>query len=395
MKALEEEWRQILEETVARDEAAGVSLLCVQNGREVCHLTSGWADRERRLPVKEDTIFRLYSMTKPVTAVAAMMLAERGALEPDAPLAEYLPDFAGAQVWNGAALEKPRRPVLVRDLLFMTSGLSYGDSDTATETQTRALLAKAEQSLETERPVTTAEFAREAAEIPLLFQPGTSWKYGISADILGAAIERAAGMRFGEFLRREIFEPLGMEDTGFFVPAKKQGRLARAYERTAAGNAPYTGSFLGVRNAMDREAAFESGGAGLVSTARDYARFAQLLLGEGSAYGVRLLQPETVRLMRAGRLGEAPQAAFESWFGDGGYRYGYLMRTLEEPARSGRAGLREEYGWDGWLGCVFWNCPRENMTLLIMQQQLGGGDLVQRVKEALVRCQGEIGRREA
>ena len=388
MKTLEEEWRFILKEAVEKEETAGISLLFLKEGKEVCFIGEGYADREKKIKVDRGTIFRLYSMTKPVTAAAAMILAEDGELELDAPVGEYLPSFRNSGVWCGNITEPAARPILISDLLTMTSGLSYGDDDTVTELATRKLLAEAEASLELENPMTTLEFAERAGEIPLLFHPGTSWKYGISADILGAVIEKASGRTFGEFLEERLFAPLGMKDTGFFVPQEKRSRLAKAYDRTEDKILfPYEGSFLGIRNHMDRPAAYESGGAGLVSTAEDYAKFARMLLDRGSLGETRILKPESVEQM--GKVGLTPQhrAAFEKWFGQRGYDYGWLMRVLREPSMAVTPGLKGEYCWDGWLGCCFLNYPREKMTLLIMQQQKNGGDAVSRIKEALVRHQ--------
>lgn len=386
MSELTEEWSGILKEAVNKGEVGGASLLFLRDGKEVCWLGEGYADRENKITIARDTISRLYSMTKPVTAAAAMILVESGELELDAPVGEYLPGFKNSRVWYGDHSEPADRPILISDLLTMTSGLTYGDNDTVTELATRKLLAEAEERLGGDNPMTTLEFAERAGEIPLLFQPGASWKYGISADILGAVMENAVHKTFGEFLEERIFVPLGMKDTGFFVPEEKQRRLAKAYERRGDNSlVPYEGSFLGIRNHMDRPASYESGGAGLVSTIEDYALFAGMLLGNGSCNGIRILKPESVaRMMRVG-LTKPQRAAFESWFGQKGYDYGWLMRVLKEPSMAVSPGLRGEYCWDGWLGCSFFNYPQEKMSLLIMQQQLNGGDVTGKVKRALVR----------
>ena len=386
MSKLTEEWSDILKEAVHRQEVGGVSLLFLKDGKEICWLGEGYADRENKITIARNTISRLYSMTKPVTAAAAMLLAESGELELDTPVGEYLPGFKNSRVWCGDHSEPAYRPILISDLLTMTSGLTYGDDDTVTELATRKLLAEAEERLKGDNPMTTLEFAERAGEIPLLFQPGTSWKYGISADILGAVIEKAAHKTFGEFLEEKIFAPLGMKDTGFFVPEEKQRRLAKAYERMEDNClVPYEGSFLGIRNRMARPAAYDAGGAGLVSTIEDYALFAGMLLEKGSGNGTRILKPESVEQMMTVGLTQPQQAAFERWFGQKGFDYGWLMRVLKEPSMAASPGLRGEYCWDGWLGCCFFNYPREKMTLLIMQQQKNGGDVVGKVKRALVR----------
>lgn len=385
MVELAEEWRSIIEGAVRREEVGGVSLLFIKDGKEICWLGGGYADRENKREIKRDTIFRLYSMTKPVTAVAAMILAEDGTLDLKQPVGDFLPAFRDSQVWCGDHGEPADRPIRIEDLLMMTSGLTYGDNDTVPELAARKLLGEAEESLKDERPMTTLEFAERAGRIPLLFQPGTSWKYGISADILGAVIEKAAHKTFGEFLEERIFAPLGMKDTGFSVPEEKRERLAKAYIRNEENRlVPYEGSFLGIRNHMDQKAAYESGGAGLVSTIEDYAVFAQMLLDRGSCGKIRLLKPESVEHMLNTGLNDRQQAAFDGWFGQKGYRYGCLMRVLQDPAAAVSPGLKGEYCWDGWLGCSFFNYPRENMTLLVMQQQLNGGDVITGIKKALV-----------
>lgn len=386
MEKLKEEWSYILEEAVMREEIGGASLLLLKERKEVCWLGAGYADREKQIQMKRDTIFRLYSMTKPVTAAAAMILVENGELDLMEPIGDYLPEFRHAQVWCGDHSEPARRQILVKDLLSMTSGLTYGDENTVTETATRKLLKDTEERLLSETPMTTGEFAKCAGKIPLLFHPGTSWKYGISADILGAVIEAAARKPLGEFMSEKIFIPLGMKDTGFYVPEGKRDRLAKAYEKKEEGGlVPYEGNFLGIRNQMDKKAAFESGGAGLVSTIEDYAGFAGMLLQKGKGNGTAILKPESVDSMSKAGLTADQQAAFEGWFGQKGYGYGWLMRVLQEPELAATPGLEGEYCWDGWLGCSFFNYPREQMTLLIMQQQLNGGDIVTRIKQALIK----------
>ncbi len=388
MKELLEEWKDILQEKLDNDELAGASLLLLKDGEEIGWLGDGYADREKKVKIGRDTIFRLYSMTKPVTATAAMILAENGQLDVKAPVGDYLPEFKNSSVWCKDHGEAAVKPILVENLLSMTSGLTYGDEDTVTELATRKLLSEAEERLFSENPMKTCEFAARAGEIPLLFQPGTSWKYGISADILGAVIEKAAHKPFGEVLQEKIFEPLGMKDTGFYVPAEKRFRLAKAYEKSEDNTlVPYEGSFLGIRNSMDRKADFESGGAGLVSTIEDYAKFATMLLQKGSYGTGRILKPESVDRMLEAGLTKLQKEAFQGWFGQKGYEYGWLMRVLQKPELTHLPGLKGEYCWDGWLGCYFINYPQEKMTLLIMQQQKNGGDLTLRVKKALVQYQ--------
>ncbi|WP_313183027.1 serine hydrolase domain-containing protein [Lacrimispora sp.] len=407
-RELEQKMKEVLQKAVENRELGGANVLVTRDGRELCYLEAGFADIAAGKKIGKDTIFRLYSMTKPVTAVAAMILLERGEICLQTPVEEYLPSFAGGKVCCGTnvsafptdglcrasagpasgegevQLEDVERPMNLYDLLHMTSGLTYGDSESLTEMGTRGLFNEAERSLYKKEPMTTQEFAGKAGKIPLLFQPGTSWKYGISADIMGAVIEKVTGESFGGFLIKEIFEPLGMTDTAFNVSEEKRDRLAKAYETGEDGRLEeYTGNFLGIRNAMDDKARFESGGAGLVSTISDYEKFAGMLLNNGSLGGKRILQPATVEYLTRGRLSGSRQESFEKWSGQSGFSYGNFMRVLWNPWQSAVLGRQMEYCWDGWLGCYFVNCPQEKVTFLVMQQKKDAGKLVARLKNIL------------
>lgn len=386
---LQQRMEAVLADALDQQEMSGASFLVMKDGKTLCRLEAGYADRKAGRKIKCDTIYRLYSMTKPITAVAAMILLERGALCLQTPVYEYIPSFSGGKVWRDGHLEEAIRPVTIHDLLNMTSGLSYGDSDTETERRTRELFCETERRLITESPMTTREFAEKAGAIPLLYQPGTSWKYGISADIMGAVIETVTNQTLGAFMRKEIFEPLGMTDTGFYVPEEKQHRLAMAYETGTDGKLKeYTGNFLGINNRMKGNAGFESGGAGLASTIDDYERFARMLLQKGSFEERQILRPGTVEYLTGGRLfgdtlSESPQGSFERWFGQRGFSYGNFMRVLWNPGQASVLGRQMEYCWDGWLGCSFVNCPRERLTFLVMQQKKDAGMLVTRLKNVL------------
>ena len=263
--------QEILEEAVAAKELAGGSLLVRQHGEELCYLQAGMADREKGEAVRRDHIYRLYSMSKPVTAAAAMVLFERGQLDLAEPVSRYLPEFSGQLVEENGRLVPAVREVTVKDLLGMTSGLMYNGNPGLTGAYVTELFRQVDERLLTDQAMTTAEIAGALGKGPLAFQPGSSWLYGTSADVLGAVVEAAAGMTFGEFLKKNIFEPLEMKDTGFFVPEEKRDRLAAAYRLNAAGELErYTQNHLGIINAMDRQPAFESGGAGLVSSSLRY-----------------------------------------------------------------------------------------------------------------------------
>lgn len=354
---------------------AGANLLVIHRGNEILYHEDGFADIENKIPIKRDTIFRLYSMSKPITAAAAMILLERGEIDLYEPVSKFLDGFRNQMVCKDGSLVPAEREVNILDLLSMTSGLVYPADDEAGK-QVKLLFDSLEASLTGDKPIGTVEAMNRLGRCPLAFQPGTSWRYGTSADVLGAVVETVSGMRFGEFLEKEIFRPLGMKDTGFWVPAEKRYRLANAYSADGkAGLTLYTGNNLAINNRMDRSPAFESGGAGLVSTIDDYARFASMLMNGGELDGVRILRPRTVRYMTSATLTEVQQKGFDTWLTLRGHSYGNLMRVMTDCSRAGDMGSPGEYGWDGWLGLYFCNCPREELTFLLMMQRTDSGTI--------------------
>ena len=362
--------RALMRRDVENSLTAGVSLLVLQNGEEVFFDAQGYADLETKQPIRRDHIFRMYSMTKPVTAAAAMLLVQRGELDLNMPVIEVLPGFSHANV-RGNPLQ---RPVTVLHLLNMTSGLTYGDEATPEGRQLLDYVAACEKRLHSDSAVTTVEFANALGHIPLAFQPDSSWHYGFSADVLGAVIEQVAGMRFGAFLEENLFKPLNMNDTGFYVPDEKNSRLVTAYEQLPDGTLTrYAGDHLLIRNAMDLPPRFESGGAGLVSTIDDYARFSQMLLNGGILDGVRILSPKVVEYLTSGALTPEQQSAMRHFGGHEGYTYSHLLRRLTDPGQACLMSSAGEYGWAGWLGCYFANIPAENTTIVLMQQKKGAG----------------------
>ena len=410
---LQEKLCSTMEKAVENCEVAGVNLLVEQDGQELCYCQAGMADREGNRPMSRDTIFRLYSQSKPVTAAAAMILMERGELDLSQPVSDFLPAFeeqfyvadetsiGDAAAGGKAGKEAPavdqaamngdngaegtaseyRKPVLqpmrVFDLLRMTSGLAYPDEVTVSGRQTAAVFEEMDRRLFTKDAMTTREVADALAGCTLAFEPGSSWRYGTSADVLGAVVEVISGMRFGEFLEKELFGPLGMKDTAFWVPEEKQGRLAVTYETVkgpeGASLIRYEGNHLAICNGMEKPPAFESGGAGLASTLDDYMRFAKMLRQGGILDGVRILQPATVRYMIGAELLEHQQKAFEKWIGLDGFSYGNLMRVCKNTGQTVFPAGKGEYGWDGWLGVYFVNFPEEKLTILMGTQKKDSG----------------------
>lgn len=390
-KKLEEKLRQILEQAVEENLVAGGNLLVWEDGKELVYTQAGLADRENNKKINRDTIFRLYSMSKPVTAAAAMILMERGMLDLYEPVSKFLSEYAEVKVAAENGLISPQREMLVGDLLSMTSGLVYPDEATVSGKTTDLVYQELDRRLYSENPMTTRELAKNLANCPLAFTPGSSWQYGTSADVLAAVIEVISERKFSEFLDEEIFMPLGMRDTGFWVPEEKQDRLAKTYETVVLPDGRkdmilYTGNHLGIRNDMMQSPAYEAGGAGLVSTLDDYMKFAGMLLGEGFFDGVRILQPETVRYMCSRELMPAQQAAMDAWIGLEGHSYGNFMRVCKDPTKSKMLVRRDEYGWDGWLGMYFANFPNEKMTMLIGTQKKDGGTfaLTRKLRNAIL-----------
>ena len=377
---------QIMNQAVENNQIAGMNMMVVKDGQEEVYLECGYADKAAEKKLKRDTIFRLFSMTKPVTAAAAMLLFERGVIDLADPVSKYIPGFADQMVSVPGGLAPVWHNVTVYHLLSMTGGLTYGGNSSAAEYAAGNVFEEVHKRLDTEHPVTTLEFADRIGKCPLEFQPGERWKYGVSADILAAVVEKASGLKYGEFLKKEFFEPLGMKDTGFFVPGEKLDRLAVTYEQTDGEIKEYRENSLGIRFAMDVPPAYEAGGAGLVSTIDDYSRFAVMLLNKGNFHGKQILKPGTVEYMTSHRLTGCQQDWFDKWWEMNGYSYGNLMRVMTDSWKAPFAASEGEYGWDGWLGCYFANLPKENMTILMMMQKKDAGtfDLTRKLRNVML-----------
>lgn len=367
--------KKAIRRAIEKNEIPGANLLIFKNGKEIFYHEDGLASREKQLPIRRDTIFRLFSMTKPVTAAAAMILAQRGEIDLYEPVGKYLEGFQNQLVESEGTLVPANREMRIKDLLNMTSGLLYGGEGKAGKAA-EEVFREIDERLLTENALNTVEIANKLGRCPLAFHPGALWAYGTSADVLAAVIEVVSGMKYGEFLKKEIFEPLGMKDTGFYVPAEKRNRLANTYGTDCEGRSIlYTGNNLGIIQNMDREPAYEAGGAGLVSTIDDYARFSLMLMKGGSLEGVSILHPGTVAYMTRKSLNKEQHRGMESWLELEGHSYGNLMRIMTDTTKAGTIGSPYEYGWDGWLGCYFANCPVDNLNFLFMTQKTDAGTL--------------------
>jgi CubicO group peptidase (beta-lactamase class C family) len=371
---LAEKCTAILENAVAQQFVSGASLLVLKDGKEVLSCQAGYRDLEQKLPMERDSIFRLYSMSKPVTGAAVMLLLERGMIDLVDPVSKYLPGFVGQKVLENGKEVPAQREVSIHDLLSMTSGLPYGDAGSPAADRAKVVFDEIDERLYSDNPLTLNEIANRLGECPLEFQPGARWMYGTSADILGAVVEVVSGLPFAEFLEKELFAPLGMSDTGFYVPEEKQNRLVKVYRKEADGLVEEKTNHLGIRYDMKVLPAFASGGAGLVSTLEDYSKFASMLLGGGELNGVRVLKPKTVEYFTAGSLTPWQMESFwRAWDRMTGFSYGNLMRVLKDPGSAQFVSTAGEYGWDGWLGCVFGNDPKNKLTFLFGMQRPDSG----------------------
>lgn len=387
MLELENRLDLLLQEELEAGRCKGASALILKGKQKIYAREVGFADVKRGRLMKQDTIIRLYSMTKPITAAAIMLLAERGKLQLQDPVSRYLPAFAHQTVWvDGRGSVPAVRENTVWDLLNMTSGIPYPNQDNEPGRQMDELFRRLFDR-RMEHSVTTTRQAVDAiAGVPLVFQPGERWMYGLSADVLGCVAEAVSGMRYGEFLKKELFDPLGMEDTGFFVQEEKRCRFAENYSwNQKRVLVPFHESHLGEYYGKDGR--FESGGAGLVSTLHDYAVFAEMLLNAGSWQGRQILRSETVSLMTRNHLTKA-QRETVSRASERGYGYGCLMRVLMEPELAGLQIEPGEYGWDGWTGNYVSVSPKEQLILLYFVQACGTGTapVILKMKKVMRDC---------
>lgn len=378
--ALQEKLTNTIQKAIDEYMVAGASMLVIKDGKEVAYAQAGEADRERQKPFQRDTIIRLYSQTKPITAAAAMILMERGEIDLCQQVGEIIPAYRHLTVENaGCKRRAAQTPLCIHNLLNMTSGLSYPDGSTPSGKGADVVFSEACKRLNTDHEMSTLELAERLAEGPLAYDPGTSWQYGTSADVLGAVIEVVTGMSLGDFMEQEIFKPLGMQDTGFYVPQEKRSRLASVYwtqtdeNDKPIGLLPYIGDNLAINYYMDHSPAYMAGGAGLASTLDDYSRFAAMLMNHGTYEGTQILKPATVKYMTGGELMPDQQLGFNKWIGLSGYSYGNLMRVCKNPGQAPLFSGKGEYGWDGWLGAYFANLPEEKLTILMATQKKDAG----------------------
>ena len=359
-----------MDQQVASGKLAGLSVAIQRRGQPVFFKATGLRDEERRLPFEADTVVRIYSMTKPVTSVAAMMLFEEGRFLLDDPLSKYLPEFANQRVMGaggfgfGGAVPA-ERDISVHDLFVHTSGLTYGFM---MATQVDALYREKGIDFQTSED-TLAELVTKAAKLPLLAQPGKAWNYSISTDVLGRLVEVISGQPFDVFVRERILKPLKMHDTDFHVHAGKASRFASCYVKP-----PEKARVLfddAQKSRFLQPGKLPSGGGGLVSTASDYMRFAQMLLNKGELDGARILGRKTVEYMTRNHLpGDlasmgTPRFAETNYNGIG---FGLGFSIVLDPARAEVMGSAGEYAWGGLASTAFWCDPEEDLAVVFLTQ---------------------------
>jgi CubicO group peptidase (beta-lactamase class C family) len=361
----------------------GTQLMVYRRGKIVHSSSLGYADLERKVPVRDDTIFRIYSMTKPITSIAFMMLVEEGRVAIDEPVHKYIPEWKNLGVFVAGTYpayltRPPLRPMQIVDLLRHTSGLTY-----AFQQRSNVDAGYRERKIgEVVTSGTLDSMIADLAKMPLEFSPGEAWNYSLSTDVIGYLIGNISGMPFEQFLKERMFEPLGMNDTDFYVPADKAHRLAACYSADPPGQTTFNAAERTAMLTLQDDPAkssylapptFYSGGGGLCSTAVDYLTFCRALLNRGELGGVRLLGPKTLALMTTNHLpgGRDLPAMSRSMFAEATYNgmgFGLGFAVSMNPAQMLIAGSPGEYSWGGAAGTAFWIDPAEELITIFMTQ---------------------------
>jgi CubicO group peptidase (beta-lactamase class C family) len=378
--------RPVLQSYVDRHGYPGFAVMAWRRGHVVLDEQIGWRDREEKIPLGDDTIFRIYSMTKPVIATALMILFEEGAFQLADPVASYIPAFAQTKVAtaDGGVADQPQlRPMQVRDLLTHTSGLTY---DFAEDFPVAKQYRAARLMNDPKRPL--SEVIAELAAIPLAFNPGSMYHYSLGLDVAAYLIEVLSGQPVGDFLRERLFGPLGMGDTGFGVPHSERHRLATMYglpdlfgpDATISQlTEAYLADGSGRRDVeatypSDTPDVFQRGGIGLFSTARDYLRFAQMLLSGRAEDGTRLLGRKTLELMHANHLQPELLPYRSGGIPNPGWGFGLGSRVNMDPGLTALPGSVGEFGWSGAAKTYYWVDPHESLVGVLMTQFMVGFD---------------------
>jgi CubicO group peptidase (beta-lactamase class C family) len=364
----------VMQREVDEKQLAGIVTLLARHGKVVEERTYGKKNLAGGAPMTKDTIFRIYSMTKPVTGVAMMILYEEGKWHPSDPVSKYIPEFAHLKVFKGLdqngkmILEDPVHPPTMKELMTHTAGFTYGFFGNIP-------VDKMYMDRKVWQSKSLQEMIDKLAKIPLLYQPGTRWVYSASMDIQGYIIEKLSGQSLPDFTQQHIFGPLGMKDTGFFVPPDKRNRFATLYSPDKKGKLVADATASGVPSDFATQPSMPSGGSGLVSTAQDYLRFAQMLLNGGELDGVRILAPATVKLMTSNHL--APQL-MTGKFSIGpavirpGMGWGYDCAVYTDPLEADEVVGKGTFFWFGVADTWFWVDPTNDLIFVGMTQRMIG-----------------------
>ncbi len=363
--------RPWMEKLVADNKFPGMLTVVARRGRAAYAESVGYRDVAAKAPVTEDTLYRIYSMTKPITSTAIMMLYEEGKFQLDDPISRYLPMFKDVRVYAGGTADRydtvpAKSPITFKQLLTHTSGLTYG----FTGSPVSAIYQAAKFDFQSEESTLWSMMER-LAKLPLLAQPGTEWNYSVSTDVLGALVETISGMGFDKFLKTRIFEPLGMTDTGFYVRADQRARFAANYQKEDGGgmkliDEPKTSRYL-------KPEPLCSGGGGLVSTASDYLRFCKMIARTGELDGVRILGRKTVEFMRVNHLQSGGDLASMGMprFSEStmtGIGFGLGFAVVLDPAKAELLCSAGEHYWGGAASTAFWIDPQEDLIAILMTQ---------------------------
>ena len=367
--------RTVLQQEIDGDRMPGAVVMIARRGQLIYSEAIGFQDKAASKPMTKDAIFRIYSMTKPLASVAAMMLVEEGKMQLTDPVAKFLPQFAKMDVLvtkdGKTTRETAKRQMTIQDLFRHTAGFAYGEFSNVPEIKVAYGEAKLYQPGITaeSRMITPDQFVTGIAKAPLVHEPGTTWEYSMSVDVLGRVVEAISGQRLSVFLDDRLFRPLNMVDTSFKVPEAQWSRIAEPLPKN-----PLTGGPNDVMLDMKLDPLNDSGGGGAVSTASDYLRFCQMMLNGGMLDGRRYLSPTSVKLMASDHLGNRPASPVTpgvQLMGVDGYTFGLGFMVRQGPGLAGVHGSESEYMWAGAGGTFFWIDPKEQLAVVYMAQTPG------------------------
>jgi CubicO group peptidase (beta-lactamase class C family) len=365
----------LIQNEIDQKQLAGAVTILARHGKVIDYRTYGQRDMEKSVPMTKDTIFRAYSMTKPPTGVAMMILYEQGKWLPWHPISEYIPEFTHLKVFNGfdasgkMILVEPEHPPTLGEVMSHSAGFSYGFTQSAVDAMYHEKRVLQSANLH--------EMIEKLATIPLNYQPGSRWQYSVGMDIEGYLVEKLSGQTLPDFMREHIFDPLGMKDTGFFVPQEKRARFAVNYGAKPDGHLEPVNPGGSTPTDYTELPSMPSGGGGSVTTAEDYYHFAQMLANGGELAGKRILSPETVKLLSSNHL---PPSLLTGQFAGGqhvmrrGFGYGFNVAVIFDPPDAELPDGKGTFLWDGAAGTWFWVDPANDVVFVAMIQRMTSPD---------------------